>query len=175
MSLLRPGVIKQHETHALSFILCSCSVILPGFSIFHCQSAIKSVHNPSSNHLKLVLLLVKVLWPYLLEYIVPEQYTDAVPVLCKSICSVAKRLKESESEDFVIDFDKFGKFSSDEFSFMVLKTPREIDNPKCYHTILLSIVYRLGSVIFMHLCVTCTALKVEIMFDLFVCYVIHSI
>jgi hypothetical protein len=41
--------------------------------------------------------------------LVPEQYTGAVPVLCKAICSVAKRLKEKESEDFNIDFDKFGK------------------------------------------------------------------
>ena len=56
------------------------------------------------------ILLLQVLWPYCLEYLVPEQYTDAMCSICKAVTHVAKRLREQASDDFIVDFDKHGKF-----------------------------------------------------------------
>ena len=50
----------------------------------------------------------KVLWPYLLECIVPEQYTDAMGTVCRSIGHIAGKKREEGTEDYEIDYEKEG-------------------------------------------------------------------
>lgn len=47
-----------------------------------------------------------VLWPYLLEVIVPTQYFDALSVVSKSLSHIASKKREADDEKYMIDFDK---------------------------------------------------------------------
>eukprot|EP01104_Vermistella_antarctica_P007673 TRINITY_DN1880_c0_g3_i1.p1 TRINITY_DN1880_c0_g3~~TRINITY_DN1880_c0_g3_i1.p1 ORF type:complete len:1673 (+),score=516.54 TRINITY_DN1880_c0_g3_i1:168-5186(+) len=47
-----------------------------------------------------------VMWPYLLEFIVPQQYTAALPFVCKGLAVVAAAKRERDDEDYYIDFDR---------------------------------------------------------------------
>lgn len=46
-----------------------------------------------------------VLWPFLLECLVPETFTQAMNPLCRCICHLATKKREEEAADFSIDFD----------------------------------------------------------------------
>lgn len=48
----------------------------------------------------------KVLWPYLLEMIVPILYTDALSVVAKSLAYIAAKKRASEDTEYMIDFDR---------------------------------------------------------------------
>ena len=50
----------------------------------------------------------KVLWPYLLEFIVPEQYTRGFAMLTRCIHHIASKKRAEEAEDYEIDFDVAG-------------------------------------------------------------------
>ena len=49
--------------------------------------------------------LIKVLWPFLLECVVPEPFTNAVGPLCRSVNHLAAKKRGEEAADFMIDFD----------------------------------------------------------------------
>jgi len=49
-----------------------------------------------------------VLWPYLLEFIVAPQYTEALAGVCKSIAYVAALKRENDDEDYLVDFEREG-------------------------------------------------------------------
>lgn len=49
--------------------------------------------------------MAKVLWPYLLEFLVPLEYTEAVPVLCKSLAIIADQLAEQEDDEYDLDYE----------------------------------------------------------------------
>mgnify|MGYP001555223729 CR=1 FL=1 len=44
----------------------------------------------------------------MLEFIVPEAYTDAISNVCKSIAHIAEKKREENSEDYDIIFEKEG-------------------------------------------------------------------
>ena len=46
-----------------------------------------------------------VLWPYLLEFIVPAEFTEALPVVCMCISNLAQKLVNEESELYDLDYD----------------------------------------------------------------------
>lgn len=46
-----------------------------------------------------------VLWPYLLEFITPITYTDALPIVCKSLGTIADHLREEDDEIYDLDYD----------------------------------------------------------------------
>ncbi|XP_067055526.1 maestro heat-like repeat-containing protein family member 1 [Acropora muricata] len=46
-----------------------------------------------------------VLWPYLLECLVPEPFTFAMSSLCRCIDHIAAKKREEQAEDFAIDFE----------------------------------------------------------------------
>lgn len=50
--------------------------------------------------------MVPVLWPYLLETIVPSKYTEAVSIVCKCVAAIAEQKREREDPDYMIDFDR---------------------------------------------------------------------
>lgn len=54
---------------------------------------------------KYVAASFQVLWPFLLQFIVPPEYTEALPVLCQSLTALGEKFKESGSDSFHIDFD----------------------------------------------------------------------
>ncbi|XP_034336261.2 maestro heat-like repeat-containing protein family member 1 isoform X2 [Magallana gigas] len=46
-----------------------------------------------------------VLWPFLLEMIVPEQYTEAGGVVCKCLSHLANKKREERAEDYELDYE----------------------------------------------------------------------
>ena len=62
----------------------------------------------------------KVLWPYLLETIVPEIYQEAMGPVCKSIAHIAGLKRERDDDDYIIDFDREGTNSDIYGRFHVL-------------------------------------------------------
>lgn len=46
-----------------------------------------------------------VLWPYLLEFLVPFEYTEALPVVCMCIANLANKLGSEENEKFDLQYD----------------------------------------------------------------------
>jgi len=54
---------------------------------------------------KTVPCMELVLWPYLLEFLIPAEFTEALPTVCKNITTLANRLSEAESDSYDIDFD----------------------------------------------------------------------
>ena len=51
----------------------------------------------------------QVLWPYLLQNILPVQYTKAISPLCKSLAFLATKKREEEASDYQIDFTVQGE------------------------------------------------------------------
>lgn len=54
---------------------------------------------------KTVPCMELVLWPYLLEFVVPRQFTEALPTLCQCLSFLADKLSEEENDSYDIDFD----------------------------------------------------------------------
>ena len=50
------------------------------------------------------------LWPYLLEFLVPVQYTGAVGIVSRCTADIGKVKREEEAEDYELNFDELGKF-----------------------------------------------------------------
>jgi hypothetical protein len=48
----------------------------------------------------------KVLWPFLFEFLVPAQYTEALPVILRNIALLGNRKREKGDSSFYIDFAK---------------------------------------------------------------------
>jgi hypothetical protein len=46
-----------------------------------------------------------VLWPYLIEFIVPVDYTEALPTICKCLSHLANKFAEEESDSYDVNFD----------------------------------------------------------------------
>ena len=46
-----------------------------------------------------------VLWPYLLEFVVPDKYTRSLPIVCKSLATLAENLREEDDEVYDLDYD----------------------------------------------------------------------
>ncbi|KAK6982200.1 maestro heat-like repeat-containing protein family member 1 [Biomphalaria glabrata] len=69
----------------------------------------QSLRSMCDNILQLVTTTIdkmeSVLWPYLLELIVPEQYTSAVGPVCKSLAFLAHKKRDESAQDFWIDFE----------------------------------------------------------------------
>jgi len=51
-----------------------------------------------------MIVIVQMLWPYLLELLVIDEYSNAVGVLSRSIHNVASRKRSSSDADYKIDF-----------------------------------------------------------------------
>jgi len=51
-----------------------------------------------------LLLLVQVLWPYLLELLVIDDYSESVGILSRSIHNIASRKRSGTDADYNIDF-----------------------------------------------------------------------
>ena len=51
---------------------------------------------------------LQVLWPYLLEFVVPVQYTGAVGVVSRCIADIGKGKREEEADDYDLNFDELG-------------------------------------------------------------------
>ena len=71
------------------------------------------------------LFPAQVLWPYLLECLVPEPFTHAMNPLCRCICHLASKKREEQAEDFAIDFDAKGICDTHS---LILFSKRSFDN-----------------------------------------------
>ena len=70
-------------------------LLLP-FSLFRQVSGFRGVAH---------FCALQVLWPYLLECLVPESFTFAMSSLCRCIDHIAAKKREEQAEDFAIDFE----------------------------------------------------------------------
>ena len=50
------------------------------------------------------------LWPFILEFLVPEQYTRGFGMLTRCIHHIASKKRAEEAEDYELDFDVVGMF-----------------------------------------------------------------
>jgi len=53
-----------------------------------------------------------VLWPYLLEFLLQEEFTLAVPALCKSLLVIANRKRIAEDSEYIVQFTNLQYCSS---------------------------------------------------------------
>jgi len=71
------------------------------------------LRNMSDKSLQLITTTIepmeKVLWPYLLEFLVPAEYTLSSAIVCKCITDVGIKKKAREDEDFTLNFEELGK------------------------------------------------------------------
>lgn len=60
----------------------------------------------------------QVLWPYLLEFLIPVQYTEAFGVVCKNLAELGERKKQADDADYLIDYEDESKLisCSDEYA-----------------------------------------------------------
>jgi hypothetical protein len=56
----------------------------------------------------MLVYLVQVLWPYLLEMVVPEQYTNAVGAVCRSLAYLADKKRTENAQDYEINYEEEG-------------------------------------------------------------------
>ena len=52
--------------------------------------------------------LCQVLWPYLLEFIVPVGYTRSLGIVCRCVADIAAQKRENDAEDYNLDFEELG-------------------------------------------------------------------
>ena len=69
---------------------------------------------------------LQVLWPYLLECLVPEPFTFAMSSLCRCIDHIAAKKREEQAEDFAIDFEVKSKCLFDRNSFRLLRLKKAV-------------------------------------------------
>ena len=52
----------------------------------------------------------KVLWPFLLEFLVPVEYTLSSGILCKCITDIATKKRAGKDEDFNLNYEELGNY-----------------------------------------------------------------
>lgn len=45
------------------------------------------------------------LWPFLLEFLGPVKYTEAMGAVCKNAAHIASKKREAQDEDYTIEFE----------------------------------------------------------------------
>lgn len=88
-------------------------------SIFVLQSACRK---HVSKCLTFTLLFWKVLWPKLLYYLTPSQYSNATSPLCKSLIVLGSKKKTGQEPSFNIDFKQEGWWINDGPGFSLVQT-----------------------------------------------------
>ena len=48
------------------------------------------------------------LWPYLIEFVTPVEYTGALGVVCKCVASIGFKKRKAQAEDFKLDYTAQG-------------------------------------------------------------------
>lgn len=70
------------------------------------------LRNMSDKTLQLITTTIEhmenVLWPFLLEFLVPVQYTLSTGIVCKCVADIGLKKKEKQDEDFTINFEELG-------------------------------------------------------------------
>ena len=52
------------------------------------------------------LYLCQVLWPYLMEFLIMSQYTDAMGTLCQSLAFIGAKKRDEEADDYKLLFEE---------------------------------------------------------------------
>lgn len=64
-------------------------------------------------------VVFQVLWPYLLEFVLPTQYTEAIGAVCRSLAVIAHRKKTNDDQAFMINYKESGEWiTSDQIRFL---------------------------------------------------------
>ena len=54
----------------------------------------------------------QVLWPFLLEFVKPMEYTEAFGILTRCIAHIGGKKRDSDADDYFINFDEQGELWS---------------------------------------------------------------
>ncbi len=54
---------------------------------------------------KKIFFFVKVLWPLLMEFLIPEMYTGAFGIICKALAQSGQQQIAGKKDSFWVDFD----------------------------------------------------------------------
>ena len=52
--------------------------------------------------------LLQVLWPFLLEFLVPPAYTNAVGIVARCVADIAGEKRKNDDEDYDLNYDEQG-------------------------------------------------------------------
>ena len=75
-----------------------------------CPDGLRDMSNQTLQLITTTIVhMEKVLWPYLLEFLVPVQYTLSVGIVCKCVADIAIKKKDREDDDYTLNFDELGK------------------------------------------------------------------
>jgi len=74
------------------------------------EDSLEELRNICDNVLNLVTTTIpcmeQVLWPYLLELVIPGRFTGAVAILSKCVAHLAAKKRHADDEDYLVDFTK---------------------------------------------------------------------
>ncbi len=74
------------------------------------------LRNMSDKTLQLITTTIEhmdtVLWPYLLEFLVPAHYTLATGIVCKCVADIAGKKREAQEEDYMLNYEELGEEQS---------------------------------------------------------------
>lgn len=79
---------QYSRTHRISNVASLCRAPLP--SVLTCW------------------MMLQVLWPYLLECLVPPPYTEAMAAVCRSAAHLASKKRDGEDDDYELDYEILG-------------------------------------------------------------------
>ena len=51
----------------------------------------------------------QVLWPYLIEFLVPVDYTLSVGIVAKCVATIGDKKREEEAEDYELNYEEMGE------------------------------------------------------------------
>ena len=100
---------------------CICVLVIPSVYLHICSWGWCDVHHLHHYWDILILRQVgfgaclllsvfhpQVLWPYLLEFIVPVEYTNAMSIVCRCVSAIASKKRSEEDEDYELNFEELG-------------------------------------------------------------------
>ncbi len=56
----------------------------------------------------LSLSILQVLWPFLMEFLVPPAYTNAVGIVARCVSDIGSEMRQSNSEEYDINYEEMG-------------------------------------------------------------------
>ena len=65
--------------------------------------------NSFNTHIHTDTHIFQVLWPYLLEFLVPVEYTRSLSIVCRCVSHIAEKKREQRDEDYLINFVEYGE------------------------------------------------------------------
>ena len=71
-----------------------------------------ALRDMSSKTLQLITTTIdnmdQVLWPFLMEFIVPPAYTNGLSIVCRCVADIATEKRQSNADDYDLNYEELG-------------------------------------------------------------------